>query len=285
LAPQRPQLLVVQPRDVLAAEADPALVGVDHPHHGLGGGRLAAPGLADEREHLAGSDREVDALDGVHVQLLAAPEGAQEAALDRVAGDQPLNVEQRDVRRRRSGRGLGGAHPATCAGTSFRWQAAVWLSPTSRRRGSSCGQRAKAESQRGWNGQPTTSRSSRGGAPGIEVTSSSPCRSGVAWNSIRVYGWRGSWKSVSIGPDSATLPAYITAARRHTWATTGRSWVTRIMASPRSSVRRTSSSRIWACTMTSSAVVGSSARSTLGLHASAIAIAARWRMPPENSCG
>ena len=45
------------------------------------------------------------------------------------------------------------------------------------------------------------------------------------------------------------------------------------------------SSRIWACTITSSAVVGSSASSTLGSHASAIAIAARCRIPPENSCG
>ncbi len=37
--------------------------------------------------------------------------------------------------------------------------------------------------------------------------------------------------------------------------------------------------------MTSSAVVGSSASSTFGSHASAIAIAARCRIPPENSCG
>ena len=47
----------------------------------------------------------------------------------------------------------------------------------------------------------------------------------------------------------------------------------------------TRSSRICACTITSSAVVGSSASSTFGLQASAIAIAARWRIPPENSCG
>ncbi len=38
-------------------------------------------------------------------------------------------------------------------------------------------------------------------------------------------------------------------------------------------------------TITSRAVVGSSASSTRGLQASAIAMAARWRMPPENSCG
>ena len=37
--------------------------------------------------------------------------------------------------------------------------------------------------------------------------------------------------------------------------------------------------------VTSSAVVGSSAIRTLGLQASAIAIMARWRMPPESWCG
>ena len=37
--------------------------------------------------------------------------------------------------------------------------------------------------------------------------------------------------------------------------------------------------------VTSSAVVGSSAMSSFGSHASAIAIITRWRMPPENWCG
>ena len=45
------------------------------------------------------------------------------------------------------------------------------------------------------------------------------------------------------------------------------------------------SSRICACTVTSSAVVGSSAISSSGRQSSAIAIITRWRMPPENSCG
>ena len=46
-----------------------------------------------------------------------------------------------------------------------------------------------------------------------------------------------------------------------------------------------SSSKIWICTVASSAVVGSSANNTRGLQASANAIIARWRMPPESSCG
>ena len=44
-------------------------------------------------------------------------------------------------------------------------------------------------------------------------------------------------------------------------------------------------SRIWAWTVTSSAVVGSSAMSSFGSLTSAMAIITRWRMPPENSCG
>ncbi len=46
-----------------------------------------------------------------------------------------------------------------------------------------------------------------------------------------------------------------------------------------------STSRICACTVTSSAVVGSSAMIRSGSFAIAMAITARCRIPPENSCG
>ena len=42
---------------------------------------------------------------------------------------------------------------------------------------------------------------------------------------------------------------------------------------------------ICACTVTSSAVVGSSAITMSGSSDSAMAIMTRWRMPPENWCG
>ena len=58
-----------------------------------------------------------------------------------------------------------------------------------------------------------------------------------------------------------------------------------ITAEPNSSCNREIRSRIWACTVTSSAVVGSSAISSSGSQLSAMAIIARWRMPPENWCG
>ena len=43
--------------------------------------------------------------------------------------------------------------------------------------------------------------------------------------------------------------------------------------------------RIWACVVTSRAVVGSSAISRSGLFSNAMAIMTRWRMPPDSSCG
>ena len=46
-----------------------------------------------------------------------------------------------------------------------------------------------------------------------------------------------------------------------------------------------SRSSICAWTVTSSAVVGSSAISSSGSFAIAIAITTRWRMPPDSSCG
>ena len=70
------------------------------------------------------------------------------------------------------------------------------------------------------------------------------------------------------------------------WAMTPRLWVMNITAMPNCSAqRRASGSRIWAWMVTSSAVVGSSAISSDGRQDSAMAIMARWRMPPENWCG
>ena len=77
----------------------------------------------------------------------------------------------------------------------------------------------------------------------------------------------------------------MTSTRSASSATTPRSCVISTTDEPvsRRSVRIRS--RIWAWIVTSSAVVGSSAISTRGLHESAIAIITRCRMPPENWCG
>ena len=87
------------------------------------------------------------------------------------------------------------------------------------------------------------------------------------------------------GPFSTARPPYITSTSSATSAITPRSWVIITMAESNSRWRSCSRSRICACTVTSSAVVGSSAISSVGSLTSAIAIIARWRMPPENWCG
>jgi hypothetical protein len=84
---------------------------------------------------------------------------------------------------------------------------------------------------------------------------------------------------------STMRPAYITCTRSQRPETTPRSWVMKITAMPSSRCIFLISSRICACTVTSRAVVGSSAISSSGLVIRAIAIITRWRMPPENSCG
>ena len=77
----------------------------------------------------------------------------------------------------------------------------------------------------------------------------------------------------------------MTITRSDRSATTPMSWVmSRIPASMRSRRSRISL-RISACTVTSSAVVGSSAISSFGSRASAWAIIARCRWPPDSSCG
>ena len=77
----------------------------------------------------------------------------------------------------------------------------------------------------------------------------------------------------------------MTITRSAMSATTPRSWVTKMTPLSLSWLSWLISRRIWAWMVTSSAVVGSSAISTLGDSESAIAIMARWRIPPENSCG
>ena len=80
-------------------------------------------------------------------------------------------------------------------------------------------------------------------------------------------------------------PAYITQTRSASPAITDRSCVIQISAVPVSRVSFCISNRICPWIVTSSAVVGSSAMMRSGLLSSAMAMATRWRMPPENWCG
>ena len=104
---------------------------------------------------------------------------------DRVPRDEILDLEQR---RRR---GTGPAEGAASRCRLHRRVVEVAEGHVPRLRLEACADGpvahgSKTESHRGWKGHPTISLSSRGGAPGIEITSSSPSRSGVAAKSMRV---------------------------------------------------------------------------------------------------
>ena len=87
-------------------------------------------------------------------------------------------------------------------------------------------------------------------------------------------------RSRSTGASSIARPAYMTTTSSATSATTPRSCVIMMIAVPCSACSCRISSRICACVVTSSAVVGSSAISRSGSLISAIAIITRCRMPP-----
>ncbi len=145
----------------------------------------------------------------------------------------------------------------------------------------------RACGQRGWNAHPDGSATAFGGVPGIGLSESArgPSTCGIESSSPRVYGWIAAPITSSRVPSSTTRPAYMTTTSSACSAITPRSWLTMSRAMPVSLLRRARSSRIWDCTVTSSADVGSSAISRSGPSASAIAIITRWRMPPESSCG
>ena len=103
--------------------------------------------------------------------------------------------------------------------------------------------------------------------------------------SCLVYGCEALLKMSVVVPASTTLPAYMMTPVSQVSAMTDRSWLIRMKERSSSWRRRSINSRICACTMTSSAVVGSSPITSLGLQARAMAIMARCRMPPLISWG
>ncbi len=108
---------------------------------------------------------------------------------------------------------------------------------------------------------------------------------GSAAISMRVYACCGAANTASTAPVSTISPSFITATRSATRRTTFRSWLISTSANPRRAFSAASRSRMPAWIVTSSAVVGSSAMSSLGSLASAIAIITRCRWPPESWWG
>ena len=108
---------------------------------------------------------------------------------------------------------------------------------------------------------------------------------GSAASRCRVYSCRGAVNTVSARPCSTIRPWVMTHTRCAILRTTPRSWVISSNAIPSRSRKSSSNLRICACTVTSNAVVGSSAIKRSGSLAKAMAIITRCRCPPESWCG
>src|SRR4051812_11325242 len=309
LAPDLAHLPPLEVRDVAAVEQDPAGRRLDQLDDCAAERRLPAARLADEAERLPRPDAQVNAVDRVHL----ADRALEEAGANREVLDEPLDAKDLvalvrlavDVgrrggrfvgpRRRRFGRlGHDAAPSATSllwwpSSSSAKWQAERCLSAPSDRSGGSTSRhsaRPCERKQRGGNGQPGGRLIRLGGWPGIGRShSSSTVMRGRLSIKPTVYGWRGAANIVCTSVSSTTLPAYMTTTRSAISATRPRSCVIRIVAACVSSWAFFSTSRICAWIVTSRAVVGSSAIRSFGSLAIAIAIIARWRIPPENSWG
>ena len=161
--------------------------------------------------------------------------------------------------------------------------------PASVSDGSDARQESRAYRHRGANLHPGGGAVRSGGWPGMLysrlMVDPSAAFSGSASNSASVYGWRGRANSTGVGAISTIRPAYITATRSARPAITPRSCVTRITAMASRCRSESISSRICFWMVTSRAVVGSSAISSFGSQASAMAIITRCRMPPDSWCG
>src|SRR5690554_2456705 len=110
-------------------------------------------------------------------------------------------------------------------------------------------------------------------------------RAGRASRSACVYSAFGVLKMAYVEAFSTTSPLYITITRSAISETRFRSWEMNNMAILVSFWMDFKREMISFCTVTSSAVVGSSAMSNLGLQAMAIAIITRCICPPLIWCG
>src|SRR6266852_1439004 len=279
--PQSAELAWPKRQHVLAVERDAAGVGLDQaedhaPHRGL-----AAARFTHEPEGLARPDGERYAVHGPDRR--PRPPQPQERARSGKVLDEPLHVDQRRGGGRRHGRGI------RRRGSVRSQQRTVWAPgspvPASSSGGSSSRQRSQAYPQRGWNRHPPGHALAAGTCPGMlwsrpRARAGGASSRGTEARSPSVYGWSGRANSSVVLACSTTCPAYSTTTRSARPATSPRSWVMSMTAMPSSACRRSSSSRIWAWIVTSSAVVGSSAISSLGWHTSAIAIITRCRIPP-----
>ena len=143
--------------------------------------------------------------------------------------------------------------------------------------------------QRGWNVQPDGSSRGSGGSPGSPAgayrAAGSPIRGNDAGQRARVGVQRVAehlvGRAVLDHPAGVHHGDPVAHVGQHRQVVADHQHPDAELARPARAARRST----WACTITSSAVVGSSATISRGPQASAIAIITRCRCPPESWCG
>ena len=242
-------------------------------------GRLPATRFAHQADDLPGVDGQRRADDGPHRPAAPPVVGDVEVARARAGGSSCAGavIAPAPAGRRRLPAPPAGRRRTPVAGR--RRGCAAW--------GRWCGSALRAHSQRGWNAQPPGMASRLGGDPGSapwpRPLADAPRQRPHEPLGIGVAGRR----RARPGSRRTRPPGRRTGCRsgRRCSDSTPRSWVMIMTDTPRSRRSRSRRRRIPACTVTSRAVVGSSATSRRGSQASAMAMAMRWRMPPENWCG
>ena len=238
----------------------------------LGGGGLPAPGLADEPERLAGADGEVDAVHRLHPR----PPAPEQPAAARGSASSGRGPRERDRPR---------CAPALIARASSEPAAGDAAVAGRRRPAPRVVQRSMASGQRGWKAQPAAGW--RGWAAGPGSNRAAPCCRASA-PSRAARGCRGAWdrrRARAPAPARRSCPRTSRRPGRTSWPRSPRLWVTKMRATPVSRWMSLRRSRYWAWMVTSRLVVGSSAMTSRGPPASAMAPTMRWRMPPLIWCG
>ena len=272
VAPRRPHLAGRIGEHVVAPIAHFARGRLDQAQHAAAGRALAAAGFADQAERLALVDREADAVDRLHDGAAAEQAAAAREMLGEVA-----HLDERLAHR---------VAPPTVDAGAYSTHRARWPSATTTSGGTarshSSSRVAAARRERAARRQRCQARH--------DAVDRYQAATGVA---ARNRGQQPARVGMRRCRGRSRAPAPLRRCARHTSRrrdrplrrSRPRSCV--MSSSDRSKVRfiSRSRSRICACTVTSSAVVGSSAITSGGLQASATASMTRWRMPPDSWCG
>src|SRR4030095_16002791 len=250
----------------------------EQPYRATAQRRLPATRFADEPDHLAGRDAEVDRIDRVHDLFLHA--GAQQIAdsgryverLHEFLRCAPqLDERWRGCQARPGSRARDRSHGCARSPSGWWQRPACPLAPIGRISRATA-HTSVAYAHRARNAQPGGRSSADGAIPGI-CRSRAPrrLRAGIESSNPCVYGGWGCVSTSTTFPCSTMRPAYITQTRSASPAMTERSCVIQISAAPVSRVSLCISNMICPWSVTSSAVVGSSAIMRSGWLSSALA--------------